>query len=86
MSMPKSVAFLNDVVPCGQSAKTRRVGIHSAQRHGGVAVVKQPHAATSLVGFFHPFSMALKEMATFDCLYGRRLAFFMRGAHVGRVQ
>jgi len=82
------IAFLDDVcAECGQPAKPRRVGVHIAQRHGGVAVVKQPQVPqTPLVGFFHPLNMALQEMATFDRLNHGRLALPLSGADVGRVQ
>ena len=70
------IAFLNDGSPkCGQSAIARRVGVNVAQRHGGVAVVKQPKMPqTPVIGFFHPLKMALKKVAAFDRLDDRRLA------------
>src|SRR5579863_8991248 len=62
-------------------------GVHIAQRHGGVAVVKQSQVPqTSLVGFFHPLNTAFTEMAPFDRLNHGRLALLLNGADFGRVQ
>ena len=69
------IAFLDDGCPkWGQSAIARRVGVNVAQRHGGVAVVKQPKVPqTPLIGFFHPLKMALKKVGALDRLDDRRL-------------
>ena len=55
------IAFLDDGCPkCGQSAVARRVGVNIAQRHGGVAVVKQPKVPQApFVGFFHALKTGL---------------------------
>jgi hypothetical protein len=80
------IVFPDDGCPeWGQSAEARRVGVNVAQRHGSVAVVKQPKMPQAPpVGFFHPLKMALKRVAAFDRLDDRWLAILMGGAHVIR--
>jgi len=36
------IAFLDERRPMRSIRQARRVGVHIAQRHGGVAIVKQP--------------------------------------------